>query len=260
MAGPQLVLVRPLNKENGMSQNTIFALKSSIAPEGGGKNGSRKLPPVLQDPVQRLLQHLDTAAPRTIVGLVGLPGAGKTTVAGHWGESMNLIMGQGTMMVLGMDGFHLSKAALKTLPDAEMAFKRRGAPWTFDTPAMAQRLQELRQEVNSTSIWWPEFEHDVGDPIEDANEIPPSVRLILVEGLYLLRQSEGWFKVRDHFDEFWYLDTPLEVALERLTLRHMRVWGISREEAKGRIAANDLLNAEIVLNSRTEADWLIEDP
>ncbi|BCM93523.1 hypothetical protein IAD21_05414 [Abditibacteriota bacterium] len=197
--------------------------------------------------------------PRSLIALVGLPGAGKSTLAARLEEAVNERAGEGTMVVLGMDGFHLTKAQLEKLPDPECAFARRGSPWTFDAHLMAERLRCIKQAGGHESVWWPDFQHDVGDPIENVHEIGPDVRLVLVEGLYLLHKADGWDEVCHQFDEHWCLDTPLEVALERLTLRHMRVWQLTREEAQRRIARNDQFNANIVMDSCSRADWRIMD-
>jgi len=79
---------------------------------------------------------------------------------------------------------------------------------------------------------WPGFEHAVGDPVEDALRVPVSTRLVIVEGLYLLHRADGWESISQCFDECWYLDTPLEIALERLALRHIQAWGITRDAAE----------------------------
>jgi hypothetical protein len=38
----------------------------------------------------------------------------------------------------------------------------------------------------------------------------------------------------------------------------MASWGLSREQALVRLAMNDRLNADIVLQSRKLADWFVE--
>ena len=158
------------------------------------------------------------------------------------------------MTALGMDGFHLTQAELKRMPDPGAVFARRGAPWTFDVPALAARLRAARDAAGGQTVSWPEFQHEIGDPVEAALTVTPETRLVLVEGLYLLCQNDGWAAVSRLFDERWYLDTPMETALERLTSRHMSAWGLTRAEAEARIAANDRLNAEIVSHSRAFAD------
>ena len=210
----------------------------------------------LTDPVQHLLQRLSipTDQPhRIIIALAGLPGSGKSTVAARVAEAVNAQAGLGTAVALGMDGFHLTKAQLAQFPDPVAALTRRGSPWTFDPLALGQRLQALR---SGAPVSWPGFEHGVGDPLPDAVRVEPSTRLVLVEGLYLLHQGHGW-DLADQFDERWFLDVPMDVAMNRLVARHMRANGHSREVAEARVAVNDRLNAEIVWPSRASAQWLL---
>jgi hypothetical protein len=49
----------------------------------------------------------------------------------------------------------------------------------------------------------------------------------------------------------------MDVAMERLVKRHMASWGFSREQALDRLAMNDRLNADIVLQSRARADYFV---
>ena len=215
------------------------------------------LPPLLADPVHKLLTLLNADAPRLLIGLAGLPGAGKSTLAAQWTAEVNARIQPGTMIALGMDGFHLTKAQLRQMPNAEEAFARRGAPWTFDPAALAQRLQLLRASVGTESVSWPDFQHDVGDPVENALIVPASVRLVLVEGLYLLHQEGAWASVSRSFDERWYLDTPLDVAMQRVAERHIRAWKWTREAAENRVFTNDRPNAELVVTTRPYADYIL---
>jgi pantothenate kinase len=213
------------------------------------------LPPLLEQPVQRLVAQLETARIRWMIGLAGVPGSGKTTLASRLAETVNARTAPDTLVALGMDGFHFTKAELRQFSNPAEAFARRGAPWTFDTTALQQRLHMLRAMPGLADILWPGFEHAVGDPVEGAYMVPASARLVIVEGLYLLHQADGWGAISQLFDERWYLDTPLETAMERLALRHMRAWGMTRDEAEHRIATSDGLNAELVRDSARFADW-----
>ena len=211
--------------------------------------------PLLDNPLQSLLTRLTPDAPRALIALAGLPGSGKSTLAARLAAEVNAAQGPGTMAALGMDGFHLPKAELRRMPDPEAAFARRGAPWTFDAPALVSRLRDLKEAAGRASVGWPGFQHEIGDPIEDAETVGPETRLVLVEGLYLLHTEDGWEELGPLWDERWYLDTPMEVAMERLTDRHQKAWGLTRAEAEARVAANDRLNAEIVARTRDLADW-----
>jgi pantothenate kinase len=220
-----------------------------------------KNPAILPDPVGRLLQLIqDTSPRRVIIALVGLPGSGKSTLTARLvdavNEHTNSTGTSPTAVALSMDGFHLSKAALAQFTDPAAALARRGSPWTFDPAGLAASLHRLRKTPYASSNW-PEFEHGVGDPVADAISINPDTKLIIVEGLYLLHRQHGW-NLKGLLDECWYLDTSMEVAMERLVKRHMASWGFSREQALARLATNDRLNADIVLQSRECADYLLE--
>ena len=193
---------------------------------------------------------------RTLIGLTGGPGSGKSTLAGylldHFTKQQN-----SQVVCLSMDGFHLSKTQLQALPNSEEAFARRGAPWTFDSMAFVERVKKIKQGYQQDDILWPSFDHALGDPIEDDLSIKKEAKLILVEGLYLLHQQDGWQESKALFDEHWFLDIPVEVAIERLAKRHMKAWGFSHEQAMARINQSDGLNAELVAKYRNQADWLI---
>jgi pantothenate kinase len=194
---------------------------------------------------------------RVLVALAGVPGAGKSTVAAKIATAFNATTqpGAGTMAALGMDGFHLPKAALRRMPEPDVALARRGAPWTFDPSAMAERLAALRDAEGP--VTWPGFAHDVGDPVEAAHTVPPDVRVVLIEGLYVLLDDGPWREVSACFDLRWFLEVPRELARERLIRRHMAAWKIDRMTATQRAESNDALNAEIVLASRARAEALL---
>jgi pantothenate kinase len=82
------------------------------------------------------------------------------------------------------------------------------------------------------------------------------VRLVVVEGLYLLHRDHGW-NLDGLLDTCWYLDVPMELALQRLVARHQAAWGFSIAQAQARVAMNDQLNADIVLQTRARADALV---
>jgi pantothenate kinase len=216
---------------------------------------------ILSDPVERLLQLIlpateaDTSK-RIVIGVVGLPGSGKSTIATKFVDAVNERMNTKTAVALSMDGFHLTKAELAQFADPAAALQRRGSPWTFDPAGLASKLQQLRK-TSETSTTWPDFQHGVGDPVADAISVNPDTKLIIVEGLYLLHREHGW-DLSGLLDECWYLDTSMDVAMERLVKRHMASWGFSREQALDRLAMNDRLNADIVLQSRLRADYFVQ--
>lgn len=215
------------------------------------------IPPLLEDPIQHLIDMLASPKKRYLIGLIGIPGSGKSTMALQLAEAVNARTTPGSMIALGMDGFHLTKAELGLFPDPEEAFARRGAPWTFDARAFAQHVHDIRDAAGRMSVAWPGFEHAVGDPVQGAYCVMATTRLVLIEGLYLLHREHGWQSIGQLFDEVWFLDTPREIAMERLAMRHMQAWNFTRAQAEQRIASNDGLNAEIVIKTCGLADWRV---
>ena len=88
------------------------------------------MPAQLQDPVAHLREWLHKPAPqgRWLIGVSGLPGAGKSTLAQRWAQEINALTGAELVAALSMDGFHLPKAALARFSDPQATFARRGPP------------------------------------------------------------------------------------------------------------------------------------
>lgn len=202
------------------------------------------------------IQTRMNASHRTLIGLTGGPGSGKSTLANYLAEHFSQ-QESASLICLSMDGFHLSKAQLNALPNAADAFARRGAPWTFDSEAFVKHVKQIQQSYQHSDILWPSFDHTVGDPIEDDLIIKQDTKVVLIEGLYLLHQQDGWQASKALFDEHWFLDVPVDDAIERLAKRHMQAWGFSHEQAMERIQQSDGLNAELVASYKNQANWLL---
>jgi len=221
-----------------------------------------------------------------LVAVAGVPGSGKTTLAAAVARRLNALaasgpppthgVAMGRAFVMPMDGYHLTRAQLDAMPDPATAHARRGAPFTFDPAALRADLLTLQRTGQLSA---PGFDHALRDPspgaiaidattttattpAEGAGDVvtaPVSTRhVVLVEGLYLcLSAPDEWRAVSDVFDCRVFLAADLDAATERLTQRHMRAWGIGREEAYGRASGSDRLNAELVDAHRGAVDLVV---
>ena len=212
---------------------------------------------ILSDPVGRLVDLAKKTDRRRLVGLSGVPGSGKSTVVRAWQAALQGKIVPESAVLLGMDGFHLTRAELRTLPNPEEALARRGAPWTFKPRIMAERLRLLREAFGRVDVLWPGFDHGVGDPIEDAHRIPSSTAVVVVEGIYTAYDAGDWNEVSSQFDEHWYLDVSWIDAKPWLVSRHMKSSDMTYEAAVARAESNDRLNAQFVEPGKSSADWLI---
>jgi pantothenate kinase len=181
---------------------------------------------------------------RTLVGLCGPPGVGKSTLAATLAASL----GPATAAVLPMDGFHLSNQVLVTLGLSD----RKGAPETFDVDGFAATLARLSDPMEPV-VYVSEFRRDLDESVAGAVAIHQSVPVVIVEGNYLLSRDPSWRRARSHLNEVWYLHIDETVRTQRLVSRHKH-FGRSHEEAVAWVHDVDDLNARRIVAAAHFAD------
>lgn len=187
---------------------------------------------------------------RILIALAGVPGSGKSTAANNISKYVNDTLNV-ECAVVGLDGFHLYRDQLKKLANPELAFARRGAPFTFDAEGVVQFIDRLRKSCQSPNrgvIYAPSFDHKLMDPIANGVTITPDTSIVIIEGLYLLLDIEPWSSIANLVDERWMIDTDLEVCRSRLARRHLEASiEPDMELAYARADNNDIPNAEFIL-------------
>ena len=174
-----------------------------------------------------------TAGGRRLLGLVGPPGAGKSTLAQALLEAF-----PGAAQVVPMDGFHLANAELDRLGRRG----RKGAPDTFDAGGYVALLRRLREQVGDETVYAPEFRREIEEPIAGAIAVQPDTRLVITEGNYLLLDEGPWAEVATLLDDCWYVDIDPALRQQRLAQRHQR-FGRSAQDAADWVANTDEPNA-----------------
>ncbi|KAI9502061.1 hypothetical protein GGI25_004576 [Coemansia spiralis] len=212
--------------------------------------------------VDYLLQKASSGR-RFIVAIAGIAGSGKSYLSEHISSAVNVRYGAEVSIVLPMDGFHLTKAQLASMDDPEVAFARRGAPWTFDAVRFVELVRQVRSNsVDDSVVWWPSFDHAAGDPVEGMIAVRASHRVVLIEGLYAHVNSEPWAAVGGELaDELWWVSPrSRDISRERLVQRHIAT-GLAhnRDEAAQRIADNDSINGEFAESRRHRPTRVIDN-
>jgi pantothenate kinase len=194
----------------------------------------------------RRAADLAVAGERRILGIVGAPGAGKSTLAVALVAAL-----AGRAVYVPMDGFHLAQAELVRLGRAE----RKGAPDTFDVGGYVALLRRLRDR-DEPVVWAPAFDRDLEEPIAGSIAVPAEVPLVVTEGNYLLHDDGGWEAVRPLLDEAWFLDIDQQLRLERLEARH-RAHGRDPRSASRWARGSDERNAVLVRATAARADRVL---
>jgi pantothenate kinase len=188
-----------------------------------------------------------TSGSRTILGIVGAPGSGKSTFAA-WIQQQ---FGPGSAVVVPMDGFHLGNAIIDGTP----LRGRKGAIDTFDAGGYLSLLRRLVRRDESV-VYAPEFRRTIDEPVAASIAIPAEVPLVITEGNYLLAEQEPWKEVRAQLDEVWFVDTPPALRLSRLVARHVE-FGMEPGAAQAWAAGPDEANAVLIQATRPAADRII---
>ncbi|MGI6879691.1 nucleoside/nucleotide kinase family protein [Microbacterium sp. gxy059] len=173
-----------------------------------------------------------------LLGLVGAPGAGKTTFAARLGAP-----------VLAMDGYHYADEHLGRIGLRH----RKGAPETFDVGGYVAMLERIRRGEDVVA---PRFDRGLEAAVAGAVPLPAASRLIVTEGNYLLHDGGGWARVRPLLDEVWFVDPPEELRRERLVARHVE-FGRTPDEAEAWVASVDEPNAVLIRATRARADAVV---
>ena len=183
---------------------------------------------------------------RKIVGLIGKPGAGKSTLSAQLIDQLG-----DQAAILNMDGYHLSNLSLRELGRAD----RKGAPDTFDALGFTAILKRVRNQVDK-DIYFPVFDRAIEESIAAQGVITPEIKLVITEGNYLLHNKDNWGGVKELLDESWFIEVDDQIRIERLVNRHHK-FGKSKADAHSWATGSDENNARIVAQTRELADVII---
>lgn len=199
------------------------------------------------DSLAERARRLLTPGERRMIGIVGCPGSGKSTLSAQLRDRLH-----GQAVIVPMDGFHLDNPVLEDLGRRG----RKGAVDTFDVAGFVSLLARLAA-ADEEVTYAPRFDRGLETAVGSAVPVPRATPLVIVEGLYLLETEHGWHRVRAHLDEVWFLDVPAEERVRRLVARRMS-GGESEERATAWVLGVDRANAERVEATREHADLIVD--
>jgi len=184
---------------------------------------------------------------RFIIGIVGKPGAGKSTLTSHLIENLP----KDSVSLVPMDGYHLSNLQLKNLGLSD----RKGAFNTFDSNGYVSLLKRINAETHQ-DIYYPVFHREIEESYAADGVVLANTKIVLTEGNYLLFDKAGWEKVAAELTEIWYININDSVRIDRLVKRH-EFYGKDKESALNWATGTDEINAKIVESTAARADVII---
>ena len=188
-----------------------------------------------------------SAATRTIIGIVGKPGGGKSTLSKYLLKGMDPTL----VSVVPMDGFHLSNKVLKELGRSD----RKGAQDTFDVKGFTALIQRIKMD-SAEPIYYPIFDRSIEESIAAQGVVYPSTRVVIVEGNYLMHDEDGWQEIAPLLDQSWYAFLEEDIRISRLISRHI-AFGKDPESAKAWAKGSDQVNAELIETGVGRCDFLV---
>jgi putative kinase len=204
-----------------------------------------------------LLRLMNTRAQerggRFLVFVAGPPGSGKTTFCALWEVLAAEDRLPYPVQTLPLDGFHFTNEYLArhTVREAgrEIALSaRKGAPETYDFPALRERLGAVRR---GDGVSWPFYDRKLHDPVENSITVAAS-GILLFEGNYLLLDEPGWKDLVELADLTIFIESSIETLQD--AFQRLLKGGKSFEEAQRHHLAVDHANYHRVMEHRLASD------
>jgi putative kinase len=166
--------------------------------------------------------------PRYVLGLAGPTGSGKSVIAALFEAFASQLMLPFRFVTVGIDAFHFTNAYLlaHTVDGAVMkSFKGRYD--TYDVAKLARTLSAFRA---GQDVSFPVYSRAAHDPVEDVIAVPEPNVLLLLEGLWLLHDSQQWSAIRRLLDHSIFIEASKDKVRPAVIKRHVE-GGRSSENA-----------------------------
>ena len=182
---------------------------------------------------------------RYFIALSGAPGSGKSTVSEKLVSDLNTVGHKSS--ILQMDAFHYDDQILKE----KNLLLKKGAPETFDVMGLLNFINRLEKE---SEVVIPVFDRSLELSRSSAVIISDDIKVVIVEGNYLLLKSHPWRELHKFFNATIMVNCDEKILEERL-IKRWENFNISKEIINQKVYENDLPNGVYVLKNSISPDF-----
>ena len=182
---------------------------------------------------------------RYFIALSGAPGSGKSTVSEKLVSDLNTVGHKSS--ILQMDAFHYDDQILKE----KNLLLKKGAPETFDVMGLLNFINRLEKE---SEVVIPVFDRSLELSRSSAVIISDDIKVVIVEGNYLLLKSHPWRELHKFFNSKIIVNCDERILEERL-IKRWENFNLSKEIINQKVYENDLPNGVYVLKNSISPDF-----
>ncbi len=182
---------------------------------------------------------------RYFIALSGAPGSGKSTISEKLVSDLNTVGHKSS--ILQMDAFHYDDQILKE----KNLLLKKGAPETFDVMGLLNFINRLEKE---SEVVIPVFDRSLELSRSSAVIISDDIKVVIVEGNYLLLKSHPWRELHKFFNSTIMVNCDERILEERL-IKRWENFNLSKEIINQKVYENDLPNGVYVLKNSISPDF-----
>ncbi len=188
---------------------------------------------------------------RIIIGFTGPSGSGKSVLT----EILKVLaahFSRAPIVTLGIDAYSYTNEYLSHEQDIDgvLLLDHKGR---FDTYDISKLRRDLSSFLMGEECSLPEYSRVLHDPVEGAIKAGGGPAILLLEGIWLLRDEDGWKEVKKYLEFSYFVRIDKERAKELVLKRHVR-GGRTEEEALRHYERSDAVNFDSIMATEKRAD------
>ncbi len=203
---------------------------------------------------ERIFEEYKGSGKKRFIAVLGGPsGSSKSTTAFVLQNILNASQSEVRALTVGQDGYHFTQEyLLQTLDEkGEPLADHKGRYDSFDASSLKH---DLGLFTEGKEVSFPAYSRKIHNPILNAILCTESSCLLILEGLWLLYDSEPWNTLLPLYDFSVFVHTPPDIRKQNTITRHIRGNEHSPNDAQTFYKQSDAKNAELITEHISKHD------